>query len=74
MGMQLLVVEASARVVDNLRSHGATFARTGLHNDVLITFTYSLVKVLLKLINTLSAVKLLANEFVFSHVVIQFAN
>ena len=74
MRVELLVLEANAGVVNDLGSLGATLAGTCLHDDVLITFTYGFVEVLLKLINTLSSIKLLAHKFVFSHVVIQLPN
>mgnify|MGYP006115812457 CR=1 FL=1 len=74
MRVELLVLEANAGVVNDLGSLGAALARTCLHDDVLITFTYGFVEVLLKLINTLSTIELLAHKFIFSHVVIQLPN
>jgi hypothetical protein len=70
LGVELLMVEAYARVMDNLGSLGAALPGAGFHYNILITFTYSPVEVMLKLINALPTVKLLAHEFILSHVVV----
>lgn len=72
MGVQLLVLVVLTGIVDYLRcSHGTALPWTCLHNHILVTFTYSPVKVMLKLVDPVSAVKLLPDELVLSDMVIK---
>ena len=65
-----MLMEAMARIMDNLRSLRAAFPRAGFPNDILIAFTYSSIKVLLKLIYALSAVQLLTDELILSNMIV----